>query len=73
MLENWHQMDGIWLETIKTYLHCVYEILPFLWFSMRLGVISSFLIVCFRMVFFFKYSNCKIFTKFLPIYHIIAV
>ena len=28
----------------------MYEILPFLWFSMKLGVINSFLIVCFTMV-----------------------
>ena len=26
MLENWHQMDGNWLETIKTYIQCMYEI-----------------------------------------------
>ena len=26
MLENWHQMDGNWLETINTYIQCTYEI-----------------------------------------------
>ena len=70
-MENWHQIDGNWLETIKTYIHCAYEILPFSCFSLKLGVINSFLIVCFTMV--QKYSNWKIFTKFLPKYHIIAV
>ena len=49
MLENWHQMDGNWLDH-KTYKYCAYEILPFLWFSMRLGMINSILIVCFTMV-----------------------
>ena len=28
----------------------MYEILPFLWFSMKFGMINSFLIVCFTMV-----------------------
>ena len=64
MLENWHQMVGNWLETIKTYIHCKYETLPFLWFSMKLGVINSFLIVWFTMV-QNKNLNWKIFTKFL--------
>ena len=50
MLENWRQMDGNWLETIKhTYIAHV-RFLPFLWFSMKLGVINSFLIVWFTMV-----------------------
>ena len=50
MLENWHQMDGNWLETIKhTYSACM-RLLPFSWFSMNLGVINSFLVVCFTMV-----------------------
>ena len=50
MLENWHQMDGNWLETIKhTYFVCMRS-LPFSWFSMKLGVINSFLIVYFTMV-----------------------
>ena len=56
----------------KTYIHCVYEILPFLWFSMKLGVINSFLIVCFTMV-QKKYSNQKIFTKFIQKYHVMAI
>ena len=68
MLENWHQMVGNWLETIKTYIHCAYEILLLLWFSMKLGVINSFLIVCFTMV-----QNWKIFTKFLQKCHIMAI
>ena len=50
MLENWHQIDGNWLGTIKTYIHCAYEILLILWFSMKLGMINSFLVVCFTMV-----------------------
>ena len=39
---------------------------------MKLGVINSFLIVCFTMV---KkiYSNQKIFTKFVQKYHVIAI
>ena len=50
MLENWHQMDGNWHETIKhTYIACM-RFLAFLWFSMKLGVINSFLVVCFTMV-----------------------
>ena len=63
MLENWHQMGGNWLETIKTYIHCAYEILLLLLFSMKLGVINSFLDVSFTMV--QKIPNWKIFTKFL--------
>ena len=50
MLENSHQIGGNWLETIKTYIHCAYEILLLLWFSMKPGVINSFLVVCFTMV-----------------------
>ena len=49
MLENWHQMDGNWLETINTYCACM-RLLPFSWFSMKLGMINSFLVVCFTMV-----------------------
>ena len=52
MLENWHQMDGNWLETIK-YMHMYsahMRLLPFSWISMKLGMINSFLIVCFTMV-----------------------
>ena len=52
MLENWHQMDGNWLVNHK-YMH-IYNahmrLLPFSWFSMRLGMINSFLVVCFIMV-----------------------
>ena len=50
MLENWHQMDGNWLETIKHTYSVHTRLLPFSWFSMKLGVINSFLIVCFTMV-----------------------
>ena len=50
MLENWHQMVGNWLETIKYKYMNIYNacmrLLPFLWFSMKLGVINSFLVVC---------------------------
>ena len=50
MLENLAS-DGWQLAwNHKTYIHCAHEILPFLWFSMRLGVINSFLVVCFTMV-----------------------
>ena len=57
MLENWHQMDGNWLETINSYVQCAYEIVTISWFSMKLGMINSFLIVCFTVVqkIFFKY------------------
>ena len=46
------------------------RLLPFLWFSMRLGVINSFLIVCFTMVQkIFKSENIyKIRAK----YHVMA-
>ena len=72
MLKNWHQMDGNWLETIKhTYIACT-RFLPFSWFSMKLGVINSFLIVCFTMV-QKKNSNQKIFTKFIQKYHVMAI
>ena len=47
------------------------RLLPFLWFSMKLGVINSFLVVCYTMV--QKYSNQKIFTKFLQKYHVVAI
>ena len=71
MLENWHQMDGNWLETIKHTYIARMRFLSFSWFSMKLGVINSFLVVCFTVV--QKYSNQKIFTKFLQKYHIIAI
>ena len=57
MLENWHQMYGNWLETIKHTYIVRMRFLPFLWLSMKLGVINSFLVVCFIMV--QKYSNEK--------------
>ena len=65
MLENWHQMDGNWLETIKHAYIVHMRFLPFSWFSMKLGVINSFLIVCFIMVQkIFKSENIyKILTK----------
>ena len=47
------------------------KLLPFLWFSMKLGVINSFLIVCFTMV--QKYSNQRIFTKFVQKYYVMAI
>ena len=49
----------------------MYDILPFLWFSMKLGVINSFLIVSFTMVQkIFKLENIyKIRTK----YHVMAI
>ena len=71
MLENWHQMDGNWLETIKHIYIARMRFLPFLWFSMKLGMINSFLVMCFATV--QKYSNQKIFTKFLQKYHIMAI
>ena len=43
-------MGGNWLGTIKTYIHCTYEILLPLWFSMKFGAINSYLVVCFTMV-----------------------
>ena len=47
------------------------RLLPFLWFSMKLGVINSFLVVCFTMVqTIFKSENIyKICAK----YHIMAI
>ena len=47
------------------------RLLPFLWFSMRLGMINSFLVVCFTMV--QKYSNQRIFTKFVQKYYVMAI
>ena len=48
------------------------RLLPFLWFSMTLGMINSFLIVCFTMV-PKKYSNRGIFVKFMQKYYIMAM
>ena len=39
------------------------RLLPFSWFSMKRGVINSFLVVCFTMV--QKYLGQRNFTKFL--------
>ena len=48
------------------------RLLPFLWFSMKLGVINGFLVVCFYSG-FKNYSNQKIFTKFVQKYYIMAI
>ena len=48
------------------------RLLPFLWFSMKLSVINSFLVVCFIMV-QKKYSNRRIFTKFMQKYYVMAI
>ena len=40
------------------------RLLPFSWFSMKLGMINSFLVVCFTMV-QKKYLGWRNFTKFL--------
>ena len=74
MLENWHQMVGNWLETINIYKYMnIYNacmrLLPFLWFSMKLGVINSFLIVCFYNG-SKNYSNRRIFTKLVHKYYV---
>ena len=48
------------------------RLLPFLWFSMKLGVINSFLVVCFYNG-LKKYSNRRIFTKFVQKYYVMAI
>ena len=48
------------------------RLLPFLWFSMKLGVINSFLVVCFDNG-FLNYSNRRIFTKFVQKYYVMAI
>ena len=48
------------------------RLLPFLWFSMKLGMINSFLIVCFYNG-FQNYSNQRIFTKFMQKYYVMAI
>ena len=65
MLNNWHQMDGNWLETMKHTYIARMRFLPFSWFSMKLGMINSFPIVCFTVVQkIFKLENIyKIHTK----------
>ena len=47
------------------------RLLPFSWFSMKLGVINSFLVVCFTMV--QKYLGRRNFTKFLTKYHVMHI
>ena len=49
------------------------RLLPFLWFSMKLGMINSFLVVCLTMVQKKIYSNQRIFTKFVQKYYIMAI
>ena len=73
MLENWHQMDGNWLETIK-YMHMCsahMRLLPLSWFSMKLGMNNSFLVVCFTMV--QKYLVWEKNTEFSQKYHLMAI
>ena len=48
------------------------RLLPFSWFSMKLGMINSFLIVCFTMVQKIFRSEKKI-TKFVQKYHVMAI
>ena len=73
MLVNWHQMDGDWLKTIK-YMH-VYSahmrLLPLSWFSMKLGMINSFLVVCFTMVQNLVWKKKK--YRILKKYHLMAI
>ena len=48
------------------------RLLPFSWFSMKLGMINSFLIVCFTMV--QKISRSETFLQnFLQKYHVMAI
>ena len=63
MLENWHQMDGNWLETIKHVYSAHMRLLPFSWFSMKLGMINSFSLCVLQ--WFKKYLGWGNFTKFL--------
>ena len=73
MLENWHQMDGNWLKTIYIHTYSVrMRLLPFSWFSLKLGMINSFLIVCF-IWFKKKYLGQRDFTKFLQKFHVMAI
>ena len=46
------------------------RLLPFLWFSMKLGMINSFLIVCFTMV---QKIKIKINTEFSQKCHLKAI
>ena len=45
------------------------RLLPFSWFSMKLGMINSFLIVCFTMVQKLVWKN----TEFSQKYHLMAI
>ena len=47
------------------------RLLPLSWFSMKLGVINSFLVVCFTMV--QKYLFWEKNTKFSQKYHLMAI
>ena len=49
------------------------RLLPFSLFSMKLGVINSFLIVCFTMIQKKKYSGQKKITIFLQKYYVMAI
>ena len=49
------------------------RLLPFLWFSMKLGVINSFLIVCFYNGYLKKIFKSRIFTKFVQKYYVMAI
>ena len=71
MLGNWHQMDGNWLETIKHTYSVHMRLLPFSWFSMKLGVMNSLLVVCFTMV--QKYLGQRNLQNFLQKYYVMAI
>ena len=61
--------------TIHKYMHMYnsrMRLLLFSWFSMKLGMINSFLIVCFTMIQKIFRSEKKI-TKFLQKYHVMAI
>ena len=45
------------------------RLFPFLWFSMKLGVINSFLIVCF----YNGFKSWRIFIKFVQKYYVMAI
>ena len=49
------------------------RLLPFSWFSMKLGMINSFLVVCFTMVQKIFRLERKNITKFLQKYHVMAI
>ena len=62
MLQNWHQMDGNWLETIKHIYSACMRFLLFSWFNVKLGVIKFSPCV---LQWFKKYLGQRNFTKFL--------